>query len=477
MATTNRRDDQRHHRHPFRYHRHSADGGLAPGTGGGGIVVPGVAPAAPQNVAFTSAHNTRTPAITASLDAPVAGDGVRVTFADGGAAVTPYTYTLLYGDITGSTAAIGFSALPRDGIWTASVEHKRANSSYSAATASSAWVIDTVGPTISAISVGTPTSSGVTSSITSSEAGTIAYGIWPSASTPTQADIIAGTGAVSGTAGSTANSAGVAITPSFSGLTASTPYKLQVVAADVYTNKTTASAQSFTTAAGGGAYTAPGVRFNGSNTNLLNASAMTGVAASKVGTLSFWLKMMGGDSTLQRVLNFGPSDAIVCERKADNTLLVTGPGAFAATSSTTLVSGGDWVHAICSWDVAAGVIKLFLNDVDRTSGPVTINTASTLAGLSVIGCDSGGSLRINAEIAELYFNPVYFDLTVTANRRKFINASGFPVDLGSTGNGPTGSAPPIWLSGNSTTFPNNGGTGGAYSIAGTLANSSDSPSV
>ena len=62
------------------------------------------------------------------------------------------------------------------------------------------------------------------------------------------------------------------------------------------------------------------------------------------------------------------------------------------------------------------------------------------------------------------------DFSVTANRRKFIDASGKPADLGANGQTPTGTPPPLFLrrapSADPSTFANNLGTGGGPFIIG-----------
>lgn len=72
------------------------------------------------------------------------------------------------------------------------------------------------------------------------------------------------------------------------------------------------------------------------------------------------------------------------------------------------------------------------------------------------------------------------DFSVMANRRKFISASGKPVNLGADGSIPTGTAPAVFLrrapSGAAATFANNLGTGGDFTITGSLTNSPSSPS-
>jgi len=67
-------------------------------------------------------------------------------------------------------------------------------------------------------------------------------------------------------------------------------------------------------------------------------------------------------------------------------------------------------------------------------------------------------------------------LSIEANRRKFIDAIGKPVFLGSDGSLPTGVAPAMFFSGDSTAFATNRGTGGPFTLTGSLTNASTSPS-
>lgn len=60
----------------------------------------------------------------------------------------------------------------------------------------------------------------------------------------------------------------------------------------------------------------------------------------------------------------------------------------------------------------------------------------------------------------------YLDLSVTANRRKFVTADLKPVNLGPTGLLPTGVAPDIYMTGGASDFVVNRGTGGTFTLAG-----------
>lgn len=61
------------------------------------------------------------------------------------------------------------------------------------------------------------------------------------------------------------------------------------------------------------------------------------------------------------------------------------------------------------------------------------------------------------------------DLSIAANRRKFRSADGRPVSLGRQGRAPTGKRPTIFFSGGADEFASNRGTGGSFSLVGSLS--------
>jgi hypothetical protein len=54
--------------------------------------------------------------------------------------------------------------------------------------------------------------------------------------------------------------------------------------------------------------------------------------------------------------------------------------------------------------------------------------------------------------------------------------NGKPVNLGTNGQTPTGTIPAMFFSGDASGFPTNQGTGGAFTLTGSLTNASTSPS-
>jgi len=227
------------------------------------------------------------------------------------------------------------------------------------------------------------------------------------------------------------------------------------------------------------------VVFDGTNDYLTRGAALTGLADGKEGTCSFWIKLNGGDAGAMSIIE-GATRAFWIQRPADNTFRIQAYNAAAATilvyyTSTTYTAGATWYHVIFSWN-QAGSCYLYVNDVSRYSAQTLTNDtidydASADWG---VGGQSGGGQKLNADFAELWFDPTAFNLSVEANRRLFYDQFGKPTDLKDDGSGPTGSSPILYLSYRSSTpanFAVNRGTGGNFAVTGgPLTEAATSPS-
>lgn len=223
-------------------------------------------------------------------------------------------------------------------------------------------------------------------------------------------------------------------------------------------------------------YTANAVRFDGTADNLLNTAALTGAVDGKQGIMSFWFNMKGGDAADQQLFTSGAFNFF---RTTGNKWRFTLPGAMDIQTTTSFTSTSGWKHCLVAWNLGSTVAQLYISDVDDIAGGAVVLDATVdyTETLYVFGCDAGGSKRINAEIADFYLNlATTLDLTNSANRRKFISAGGKPVDLGTNGATPTGSAPAIFFSGSTAAWHTNKGAGGGFSSAETLTTATTSPS-
>lgn len=160
------------------------------------------------------------------------------------------------------------------------------------------------------------------------------------------------------------------------------------------------------------------------------------------------------------------------------------------TSFTGMTYPGDsTLSAIKPVNLIVPAAQLYIDDFDDKSASSTLvndtisyATTNWAAGF-VYGLGQEGFA--NGCLADLYFAPgQYLDMSIAANRRKFIDASGYPVDLGADGSTPTGAAPAVFMHLSKTEAPNdfaiNRGPGGnfVFTPAGlytTLGTASSSP--
>ena len=221
--------------------------------------------------------------------------------------------------------------------------------------------------------------------------------------------------------------------------------------------------------------------FDGTNDSMARGAALTGIANSYTGILSFWLRLDGGDGASQMVCQTGPDDYIQILRNASNKMRVTlqngGSGVYIFETVSTYTASATWRHFLASWDsTGGGTSHLYVNDVsDKTVISGSTGAIITLGSSTnfYICIDTIAGRRVNGALTELYFAPAqYLDFSIESNRRKFISSDGKPVDLGATGSTPTGTAPiayqTVRAGGVATDMATNRGTGGNFTITGTL---------
>jgi hypothetical protein len=234
---------------------------------------------------------------------------------------------------------------------------------------------------------------------------------------------------------------------------------------------------------GGGGYR--GATFDGTNDHMGRTSALSGASANDTGTCSFWVKFNGGTGT-QTICQFmkdGVSTFVArrflspgFEMGFQFSRTNTAPFALGDLIGTT-VNDGEWVHVLGSWDISAaiGTWLIYIDDVNAGSGFRDQTGNISWDGTDIyIGNDASGN-RFNGDLAEFWLDNTYMDLSNSTNRRKFISAGGAPVDLGSNGSTPTGSAPLIYLRGPAPRFPTNQAGTGNFTVTGALTTSSTNP--
>lgn len=210
---------------------------------------------------------------------------------------------------------------------------------------------------------------------------------------------------------------------------------------------------------------------------------LTGIVNGKTGTFSAWIKMNGGDGTIQSIVcsNDALADAhFVIFRNASNKIEVKarntlGSAILEVESTIDVEADGSFHHVLIAFDLAASYVRIYIDDANATGVPSTL-TDDTIAyadGNFYVASDSVPDEYLNADIAELWFDTSFIDVGVTANRRKFINVDGGPKYLSTDGSIPLGGEPLVYCAilpeqSAGADFVLNRGTGGGFTSFGTI---------
>jgi hypothetical protein len=238
--------------------------------------------------------------------------------------------------------------------------------------------------------------------------------------------------------------------------------------------------------------------FDGANDNLARGGDLTSVSDGKLGILSVWYSPIAGfASTSCLALSCFTAGSGGFYLRLSSSLgadILELAGQDSATNTKILMrsvgtynTSGAVYHALMSWNTAgaSGVQHLYVNDVsDKNVVTLVDGDINYTTGDFMIGADRttpAAGNRMFGGLAELYFAPgQYLDFSIAANRRRFRLASGKPAHIGLDGALATGVAPAVYLALNdgeaASQFATNRGTGGNFSVTGTLAVSAVSPS-
>ena len=230
-------------------------------------------------------------------------------------------------------------------------------------------------------------------------------------------------------------------------------------------------------------YSAVAVTFDGTNDFLGRDAGLTGASDGKGGTFSVWINMTGSTDATEYAL-FG-NEALFgtgCKFRRDTSnnfqVNLVSPASGTAkrfNGTTTIDNASGWHHLLFAHD--GTTLDLYIDDTDviNITTNADLNIDYTLADWDVGGAGNG-STKFKGDMADFYYDHNYLDITVEANRRKFIDASAKPVDLGSDGSGPTGSPPIMCFKNPVATWHTNVGTGGGFTEVGALTTAGSSPS-
>lgn len=207
-------------------------------------------------------------------------------------------------------------------------------------------------------------------------------------------------------------------------------------------------------------------------------TALTGVTDGRAFTLSVWVKFTGGDGVDQRIFEISDSSSLklALSRTSANLIQIQGasPGGttrLLATNTTAVTSSSGWVHVCVAIDALSSTAnhKLYINGANEYTAGTSdngsdIDMAPSTPRLTV-GYSGNNGNPMTGEIAELWFNDAYL------NNLAGFYSGGSPVNLGSDGSTPLGSAPALYLSRNgsgNSWATDSSGNGNTLTVTGTL---------
>lgn len=150
------------------------------------------------------------------------------------------------------------------------------------------------------------------------------------------------------------------------------------------------------------------------------------------------------------------------------------------TNTSTVITKNNWIHILSSWDLSNSSKRhLYITNVasiNAVTYTANANVTHNVAFTGVAG-DQRGAGFFSGDMAELWYNDSYIDLSNVTNRQKFISTQLLPVDLGANGSAPTGTRPIQYLRFAGTNFANSASEiTNNLSISGTITVANTSPS-
>jgi len=231
-------------------------------------------------------------------------------------------------------------------------------------------------------------------------------------------------------------------------------------------------------------YTTDAVTFDGVSDDINMATWNTAPTDSGMFSASFWI--LRGNEGNDTIMEHGSQRVRIQAGAGENISITVSDNVGTIIQRGNSVAGtlpiSVWTHVGVSADVNSGDtsnLRISIQDVPQAVNYLNLGTGDIELSANdvTIGASNTGTQRTAMDLADFWYFPgVFLDWDLLATRRLFIDASGKPVDLGATGNTPTGSSPPVFCKGDATTFPNNLGTDNPFVVTGALANAPTSPS-
>jgi hypothetical protein len=243
-----------------------------------------------------------------------------------------------------------------------------------------------------------------------------------------------------------------------------------------------------------GRYVANAVNFDDS-TYISRGADLDGNTDSDKFTFSCWVKtpasIPNGAYIYHNEFTTGNNRFLITVNSSGNVQIET-----SNSGGTIILSGAGatdirnaWYNILIDADLSGTpTFNMYLNDSleldEGTTASISVGTIEFTRpdhAMNRILFTASPTTTDGYDIADPYLNiGTKIGFQTESNRRKFISASGNPIGLGETGTIPTGSQPIVYFSkrkGESASdFATNKGSGGDFSITGTLTTAATSPS-
>lgn len=238
-----------------------------------------------------------------------------------------------------------------------------------------------------------------------------------------------------------------------------------------------------------------GIRGGTANTfKVVRNTALTSVISASTVTLSMWAFLPTSVTTNTVTFFRERGTAIqILSRDQGRLQIITKDtieGYFDEFVSSSLVLSplNAWHHIMFSFDCTGGSTRTAQIYVDDEEVALSASSSGSNGPAYALGWAEDGSADVLSPgitgqavaVGELFVTYEKIDISVEANRRKFISAGGAPVDLGSDGTTPTGTRPIIYLTarnGVADTFLTNRGFGGNFTTATGISTTATNPAL
>lgn len=188
-------------------------------------------------------------------------------------------------------------------------------------------------------------------------------------------------------------------------------------------------------------------------------------------TCSFWINNITNASGQQNIFYLGDSGSAYFSARLDASNRVefwaadsSGTMILSVRSNTAIATGSSAYVQAC-FDLSDAAKRfIYINGANSLTSTTYTNTSTPSFNFARIGDNAFA----NYQLSEVYLLPDYIDFSVEANRLKFYDAFGNPTDLPSAIAALSVTNPPIYMRFPPTAFGTNSGTGGAFTVTGTI---------